>query len=86
MKKVYVLYDRDGECILAASKTKRALHEFECDMFMNEYRMDMQQAVDEHWINMENPSEEDRAFARDTWNSIMTYFKQYIFIQKVELI
>ena len=86
IKKVYVLYNSDGNFIVAASKTKAALKEKLCDMFMEDYRSDCQDAVDEHWIDPKNPSEDDRIFLKQTWDSILNYYNNYYLIEKVEMI
>lgn len=85
MKKVYVLIDIDSSIIFAASKTKTALKQKLCDMFMEDFRAECQQAVDEHWIDPQNPSEDDRIFVQQTWDSLMTYYDN-IRIEKVMMI
>ena len=55
-------------------------------MFMETFRDECQEAVDEHWINLEDPTEEDRLFIRQSWNSILSYYKKYFHIERVNLI
>lgn len=86
MKKIYVLQNTDNGCIFAASKTKTNLKEEMCDMFMENFKDECQEAVDEHWINLEEPTEEDRIFLRQTWNSLLSYYNQYIHIERINVI
>lgn len=86
MKKFYCLIDSHGGDILCASKSKRFLEELQMDIFMDWFQSEMQQAVDEHWINMNNITKEDREYASQIWDSIMRYSKSVFKIQKVEII
>lgn len=86
MKKFYCLVDAHEGDILCASKSKRFLEELQMDIFMEWFRNDMQEAVDEHWIDMEHIMPEDRKYAQDLWDSIMQYSKSVFKIQKVEIL
>jgi hypothetical protein len=86
MKKIYCLVDTHSGYIAYASKSKTLIQELLMDEFMEFYRSEMQEAVDNHWINMEDPSEEDRVFARQTWNSNLNWVNSISKIQKVEII
>lgn len=86
MNKVYCLVNKDTGYNIVASKTRRALEELMCDMFMNHFQEAMQEAADAHWINVENPSTDCHQFAQDTWDMVMRYYKKYIEIERVEMI
>lgn len=86
MNKVYCLINTNGGFNIAASKTRRALEEKMCDMFMEDYQKEMQEAADTHWINVENPTDDCRQYARDTWNMLINYYKNYYDIERVEMI
>lgn len=85
MKKMYCLVDRDFGEVIMASTTRRPLEEELCDMFMDTFQAEMQEAADNHWINVEEPSRDCRVFANDCWNHIMSWFKEIYDIQKVWL-
>ena len=85
MKKVYCLVDKHFGKVIAASKKREALEEECCDIFFENFWQDMTEAADSHWINVENPSEDCREFARDCWDRIMIWNKEVYEIQKVYL-
>ena len=86
MKKIYCLvYTHDGE-VIYASKSKHFLEEVLMDDFMDCYRQEMQEAVDNHWINMNNITQEDREYAAQIWDSLMRWVNSTYKIQKVEII
>ena len=86
MKKVYSLVDKHFGEVIASSKTRVALEEMMCDAFMESYWQEMQDAADQHWINVKDPSNDCRQFAQDVWNSLMTWYKSVYDIQRSELI
>ena len=75
MNKVYCLINTNGGFNIAASKTRRTLEEKMCDMFMEDYQREMQEAADTHWINVENPTD-----------MLINYYKNYYDIERVEMI
>ena len=86
MKKIYSYIDKHQGIVIASSKTRRALEEIMCDDFMDAYRQEMQDAVDSHWINVKNPSEDCRQYARDTWDSLIRWYDSVYTIQRSNLI
>ena len=86
MKKVYSLVDTDSGCIIASSKTRRALEELMCDMFMLDFQDECQDAVNSHWINMDTPNRDTIQFIQDTWQCLSNYYNNYIKIERSELI
>ena len=86
MNKIYCLINKENGYNIAASKTRRALEELMCDMFMEDFRRDMQEAVDCHWINMDTPSENCRQYARDTWDMVIRFYDRTYKIEKVKII
>lgn len=86
MKKIYVLIEKENAEVISASKTRRALEELMCDMFMADYQQEMQDAADSHWINVENPSDECRLYAKETWDFMMRNYKRDYEIERVNLI
>ena len=86
MRKIYCLINTESGYNIAASKTRRALEELMCDMFMEDYQEEMQNAADSHWINVENPSEDCRLYAKETWDFLMRNYKRTYKIERVELI
>ena len=86
MRKVYCLIDIESGFNIAASKTRRALEEFMCDMFMEDYQQEMQNAADAHWINVENPTAECRIYAKETWDFLMRNYNRNYKIERVNLI
>lgn len=86
MKKIYCLvYTHRGE-VVYASKSKKLLEEILMDEFMDCYQSEMQEAVDNHWINMDDITAEDRKYARQNWDSLMRWVNSTYKIQKVEVI
>ena len=86
MKKIYSYIDKYSGEIIASSKTRRALEEMMCDDFMDAYQHEMQDAADSHWIDVENPSEDCRQYACDTWNSLIKWYNAVYTIQRSNLI
>lgn len=86
MKKVYCLIYTYADEVVYASKSKRFLEEVLMDEFMECYQYEMQEAVNNHYIDMNNITDEDRKFARQNWNSLLTWVKSAYKIQKVEII
>ena len=87
MEKIYHrIVDEEFPDVIWSSTDKGLLEEIMCDMFMENFRDECQEAVDEHWINLEEPTEEDRIFLRQTWNSLLSYYNQYIHIERINVI
>lgn len=86
MKKVYSYIDKHNGEILASSKTRRVLEEMMCDDFMYAFWWEMNLAVESHWINPSNPTEDCRQYARDTWDMIMRWYKEVYDIQRSNLV
>ena len=86
MKKVYSYIDCQDGHIIASSKTRATLEEMMCDDFMEVFRWEMQEAADAHWIDVQNPTKDCRQYARDTWNTIMRWYKESYDIQKSRMV
>lgn len=86
MKKVYSYIDKHNGEIIASSKTRRPLEEMMCDDFMDVFWYEMNEAVESHWIDPLNPTNDCRQYARDTWDMIMRWFKEVYDIQRSNLI
>ena len=86
MNKIYCLINKENGYNVAASKTRRALEELMCDMFMEDFRAEMQEAANAHWINMENPSGECKQYARETWDMILRFYDRTYEIERVKIV
>ena len=86
MKKVYSYIDKHNGEIIASSKTRRALEEMMCDDFMDVFWYEMNEAVESHWIDPLNPTNDCRQYARDTWNTMMHWYKEVYDIQRSNLV
>ena len=86
MKKVYSYIDKHNGEIIASSKTRVALEEMICDDFMEAFWWEMNEAVEAHWIDPLNPTEDCKQFARDTWDMIMRWYKEVYDIQRSKMI
>ncbi len=86
MKKIYSYIDKHNGEIIASSKTRVALEEMMCDDFMEAYCQEMQDAADAAWINPLNPTKDCRQFARNTWNMVISWYKEVYDIQRSNLI
>lgn len=84
--KIYVLINIDCAEALCASYDRNELEAIMCDMFMEDFQGEMQQALDSHWINMENPDYESCVFKNDTWDCLIRYYKAYYDIQEVSIL
>ena len=56
------------------------------DDFIEAYNSEMQNAADEHYIDVEDPGKDSIIFAQETWNSIMSWFLDVFTLQEVEII
>ena len=86
MSKVYCYIDKHSGEVIASSKTRRALEEMMCDDFMDAFWLEMNDAVESHWIDPLNPTHACRQYARDTWDMIMRWYKEVYDIQRSNLI
>ena len=83
MKKIYCLVDVENGEVVAAAKTRRPLEEQLLDIFMEDFRSEMQEAADAHWIDVINPTLDCHIYARQTWNRVLRWNKEMYNIQKV---
>lgn len=57
-----------------------------CDDFMDTFWWEMNEAVEAHWIDPLNPTDDCRQFAQDTWDMIMRWYKEVYDIQRSKMI
>lgn len=86
MNKVYCLINTDASFNIAASKTRCALEELMCDMFMQDFQNEMQDAVDAHWINIKNPTKEECQYAKDIWDMLLNRYERNYQIERVKIV
>ena len=83
MKKIYCLINTEDSEVIAVAKTRRPLEEQLLDIFMEDFRCEMQTAADAKWIDVLEPTSDCRIFAQDTWNMVLRWNKTMYKIQKV---
>ena len=83
--KIYSLVDSFGD-ILYTSTDKKLLEEIICDMFLEGFQEECQIAVDEHFINMEEPDDFTHTMIQKIWDSLITWYNEHWKIQETILI
>lgn len=86
IKKVYCYINKHFGEVMAASEDRTVIEEMILDDFMAEYNYDMQNALDDNFINFKEPTEENREFAREVWDNLMNWFSEVDTIEEVEII
>lgn len=86
IKKVYCYIDKHFGEVIAISADRTVIEEMMVDDFIEAYNNEMQNAVDEHYIDVENPGKDSIIFAQETWDSIMSWFLDIFTLQEVEIV
>ena len=84
--KIYSLVYTDFGEVMYTSSEKEILQEIMCDMFMEGFQEECQAAVDEHFINMEEPDECTHIMVQESWDSLITWYNECWEIQETILI
>ena len=83
---IFCHIDRHFGYVIDASRDLSLIQEFVMDDFFELYQAEMQKYADEHFINVEEPSEQCRTLARQTWRSMMNYWNEAVTIQPIEIV
>ena len=84
--KIHSLLDKDYGEILYTSIDRSMIEELEMDEFFEMYAEECQAAVDEHYINMEEPDADTYSILRDNWYMLMNWIEDNWVIQETLLI